>query len=73
MRKGKIDSGFGLAIAAVGTRYRLAKLLGIAVSAVYQWQRIPTERVVQVEKVTGIPREQLRPELYRTAQNSPRP
>ncbi len=63
--KQKVDKGLELAIAAAGTRYRLAKLLGIKPSSVLKWGRIPTGRVVQVEQVTGVPREKLRPELYR--------
>lgn len=47
------------------SRNRLAKLLGITRQAVGTWQKIPEERILQVERVTGIPRETLRPDLYR--------
>jgi DNA-binding transcriptional regulator YdaS (Cro superfamily) len=59
-----MDQGLKLAIAAAGTKYRLAKLLKITPQALQRWQRIPIGRVVEVEKVTGISRERLRPELY---------
>jgi Bacterial toxin YdaS len=59
------DSGLRAAIKAAGTRYRLAKLLGVSPSSVLRWTRIPADRVVEVERVTDIPREQLRPDLYR--------
>jgi DNA-binding transcriptional regulator YdaS (Cro superfamily) len=43
---------------------RLAKELRITHGAVFQWDRVPAERVLEVERVTGIPREELRPDLY---------
>jgi len=45
----------------------LAAELGISPAAVAQWKRIPAERVVEVERVTGIPRAKLRPDLYSPA------
>lgn len=48
-----------------GAKSRIAKALGITHGAVSQWDRVPAERVVEVERVTGIPREQLRPDLFR--------
>jgi DNA-binding transcriptional regulator YdaS (Cro superfamily) len=60
-----MDAGLKAAINAAGTRYRLAKNLKIEPSSVLRWTRIPAERVVAVERVTGVPREQLRPDLYR--------
>ena len=48
-------------------RGRLAKLAaacGITHSAVWQWERVPQDRILVVEKVTSIPRATLRPDLY---------
>lgn len=45
-------------------RSALAGELGISTSAVWQWRRVPAERVIEVEKFTGIPRHELRPDLY---------
>lgn len=42
----------------------LAEKLGISRAAVHQWKRIPAERVLDVESLTGIPRHELRPDLY---------
>jgi DNA-binding transcriptional regulator YdaS (Cro superfamily) len=50
---------------------QLAKELGMTRSAVHQWERVPAERVVEVSRITGIPREALRPDLYVNAPESP--
>jgi DNA-binding transcriptional regulator YdaS (Cro superfamily) len=63
-RKKPMNEGLRLAVEAAGTRYRLAKLLGIWPSSVLRWRDIPAERVIEVERVTGIGRERLRPDLY---------
>lgn len=50
-----------------GLMARVAKGLGLSRSAVSLWERVPAEVVVEVERITEIPREQLRPDLYRHA------
>jgi len=52
------------AIAAAGNRSELARRLGIKVQSIQQWDRIPAERVIDIERVTGVPRQELRPDLY---------
>lgn len=42
----------------------LARALNITRAAVFQWKRVPAERVLDVERITGIPRIELRPDLY---------
>jgi DNA-binding transcriptional regulator YdaS (Cro superfamily) len=44
----------------------LAKLAGVDKAAISRWVRgkIPAERVLPLEKATGIPRHELRPDLY---------
>lgn len=32
--------------------------------AISQWKRVPAERAIDVEAVTGIPRQELRPDIY---------
>ena len=49
---------------ARGRRAHLASELQINQGAVSQWDRIPSERVLEVERVTGISRHDLRPDLY---------
>ena len=49
----------------------LARQLNISRGSVYKWKwadKIPAERVVQVEAITGIKREVLRPDLYSRSQ-----
>lgn len=42
----------------------LARELGISKSAVSQWDRVPVERVLDVERMTGISRYRMRPDIY---------
>lgn len=44
--------------------------LGLDRSAPFQWQKrrkIPADRIVEIERLTGIPRQRLRPDLYGVA------
>lgn len=45
---------------------RLAALLGLDKSTITRWsqRRVPAERVNDVSRVTGIPREAIRPDLF---------
>lgn len=68
MRKKKkqiIDEGLQLAIERAGSRYKLAKLIGINLAGLTRWKRIPSGRILQIEEVLGVAREKLRPDLYR--------
>jgi DNA-binding transcriptional regulator YdaS (Cro superfamily) len=49
-----------------GIAAKIARDLNISKAAVSLWlkRRIPAERVLDVEKATGIPRHDLRPDLY---------
>ncbi|MFW8589850.1 YdaS family helix-turn-helix protein [Glaciecola sp. 2405UD65-10] len=44
----------------------IAKHFGVSRQAVYEWFKagIPSNRVLELEKVTGTPRHELRPDLY---------
>ena len=48
------------------TQTELAEQLGLKASAICKWEagRVPAERVIDVERVTGIPRHELRPDVY---------
>lgn len=50
-----------------GNRTRLAELFGVTRSCITQWQRrnrIPASRVIEFEKLTGISRHVLRPDIF---------
>ena len=64
--------GLKAAIDAAGGVRSLARLLGITHQAIAQWDQVPAERMLEIERVTGIARERLRPDLYRLQQNSGR-
>jgi DNA-binding transcriptional regulator YdaS (Cro superfamily) len=67
-----IRSGMDRAIALAGGTKALATALGISSQAVSQWKRVPTERVLEVEALTGVSRYELRPDIYGTAENAAR-
>lgn len=54
------------AIEGAGGLMALAEKLGISYQAIQQWPQIPDKWLLKVEAASGIPREELRPELYRT-------
>jgi DNA-binding transcriptional regulator YdaS (Cro superfamily) len=45
----------------------LARKLGISHQSFYSWTRVPAERVIKFEELSGIPREKLRPDIYPAA------
>jgi DNA-binding transcriptional regulator YdaS (Cro superfamily) len=52
---------------AVRERISLAKLaeeIGVTRGAVYQWSRVPAERVGEVSRITGISVMTLRPDIF---------
>lgn len=59
--------GVELAVQAAGSMHELGRRLGIAWQSVQQWKQIPANRLIEIERVTGVPRERLRPDLYRKA------
>jgi len=58
------DAGLDRAIDAAGGVAQLARKIGIAQPSVSNWNRVPVGRVIAVETATGVPRQQLRPDLY---------
>jgi Putative antitoxin of bacterial toxin-antitoxin system, YdaS/YdaT/Meiotically up-regulated gene 113 len=58
------DHGVALIRAQRGAQVCIALALGITRSAVSQWETVPAEYVVTIERITGIPRDQLRPDLF---------
>jgi DNA-binding transcriptional regulator YdaS (Cro superfamily) len=52
------------AINQAGGLVVLARHLGLAPSTVSEWSRVPAERVLEIERVTGVSRHLLRPDIY---------
>jgi TorA maturation chaperone TorD len=65
------DAGLEEAIRAAGGVGALAQKIGISQPSVSNWSRVPAERVVAVETVTGVTRAILRPDLYGAPSSAP--
>ena len=53
-----------MACKQAGGMRALARAIGINYQNIQGWRRIPAERMIDIETVTGIPRERLRPDLF---------
>jgi TorA maturation chaperone TorD len=62
------DPGLNEAIRAAGGVSELARQLGISQPSVSNWNRVPAERVMSVETLTGVHRMVLRPDLFNERQ-----
>lgn len=52
---------------AVGGKKKMAEQLSVVPSAISMWlkrNRIPAEYVLQIERVSGVSRHELRPDIY---------
>lgn len=58
------DKALVRAVEAAGGYAALARKLGKTRGGLWQWKRVPAERVLAVEAATGISRHDLRPDLY---------
>jgi len=56
-----------------GLRAKIARELGITFPAVLKWRRVPAERLPEVERATGIPRHELRPDICPAPMREPTP
>jgi DNA-binding transcriptional regulator YdaS (Cro superfamily) len=59
-----MDDGLSKAVEAVKTKAKLAELLGLTPQAISYWDRVPLERLLDVERVTGVSRAVLRPDIF---------
>lgn len=64
-RAQKLDRIMARIRAERGLSVRVAQACGIARTAVYQWTKVPLERVHVVADLLGIPPEQVRPDFFR--------
>ena len=53
-------------LAERGMATRLAEALEISKAAIFQWKAngVPAERVLDVERITGVARQKIRPDIY---------
>jgi DNA-binding transcriptional regulator YdaS (Cro superfamily) len=58
------DKALSRAINKVGGPSEFARQLGIKPPSIYKWQRVPAERVLAVERISGVSRHKLRPDIY---------
>jgi TorA maturation chaperone TorD len=58
------DDGLDRAIAAAGGVAELARKIGISQPSISNWSKVPAQRLMAVEAATGVPRKELRPDLY---------
>ena len=56
------------AVQIAGSQSALGRVLGVSQRAVWRWvsegKHLPPQHVLAVEAATGIPKEQLRPDIY---------
>ena len=58
------SGGLAKAIAAAGNLTTLASKIKVTIQAVSQWDEVPPERCLDVERETGVSRYELRPDVY---------
>lgn len=60
------NNGIKRAILAVGGQAALAQKLGVKQPAIsyYLYKRCPAEKAILIEKITGVPRSEIRPDLF---------
>ena len=58
------DAALEAAIAKAGSSRALAQAIGVTPQALSQWRRVPLARVFDVERFSGIPRHELRPDFF---------
>lgn len=52
------------AIGKAGNSAKLAAALNVKPQAISQWKQVPLGRVFEVERITGIPHQELRPDFF---------
>ncbi|WLR92160.1 transcriptional regulator [Shinella zoogloeoides] len=53
-----------IAAAKVGGVVALSRELGIKHSSFHSWPRVPAERVLEFERITGVSRHVIRPDVF---------
>lgn len=54
------------AVTRIGGAHAVASIMGVSSTAVLHWiyRNCPAERCVELERLSGVPREQLRPDIF---------
>lgn len=52
------------AIEIAGGPVALSRALGISSQAIPQWRQVPPNRVLEIERITGVSRHELRPDVF---------
>jgi DNA-binding transcriptional regulator YdaS (Cro superfamily) len=60
----KPDPILAKVFAAAGNQSKLAAMLGVTRAAVSCWKKVPVRHVREVSKITNIPRQKLRPDVF---------
>ena len=60
----KLETPKQAVLRKLGGVQKTANALGITRFAIYQWDKIPLERVKQLSELTGISRARLRPDYF---------
>jgi pyruvate kinase len=64
-KKATLDKVVAHIRATRGLSVRVAEACGIERAAVYQWKKVPVERVHQVAKALDMTPEQIRPDIFK--------
>lgn len=67
-----MNKGLQKAVTIMGGYTALAKELGIDRNAIRRWHSVPDHWIIKIESLTGVPREELRPDLYLAPRPVPR-
>ena len=59
------------AIQEIGGPTKTAKHLNISAQAVGKWRRTPADKVLRIEKLSGVSRHKLRPDVFGLAPEAP--
>lgn len=59
-----LKAGRDEAVAAAGGVCALARELKVSHPTIIKWKRVPAGRVLDVERITGVPRWRQRPDIY---------
>jgi DNA-binding transcriptional regulator YdaS (Cro superfamily) len=58
------EAALNKAAKVLGGRAQLARALGITKASTHEWRVVPVLRVLAVERVSGVSRHELRPDVY---------